>query len=415
MIRFRPAFTPPGFAVLVIGLTLLIRSLSARNAYEILLSSVIIIVWVMLGVVGAWRARRLASLEPQWKPPFPFTAGTREKTLISGLECAAPWFFRLHVIIKGRFFPSGTPNGCPVFVETTVPHRCHSADAALSFPMSGTFQGEAFCRLRDIFGFFSFRCGIPLRRTVNVMCSPALKKQLRIDPQSGAEDRRSKTSDDDERYYMREYAPGDRFRDINWKSSERVDTLITRISPDTHEKTCRIEVYFRNYGPPNASLGELWLLDRAKARLSQFLRLLFNSDDAYIFDVHTAQGNWELNDMEEMEIFLEKLAAFPFSPPGEEYPVKPDPGELFVFSTACDEGLQGFLSFCYPRQVSLFLAEPAAPDNKPDEVETLAVIHFPASGCIPSPKWFFRKKMRRLQVSAGRVEKDYAGVFLWAK
>ena len=412
MIRFRPAFTPPGFAVLVMGLVLLIRSLSARNAYEILLSAVMLVIWVTLGLVGLWRARRAALPEPMWKPPFPFAANTQEETLITGLGFAAPWFFRLHVIVRGRFFPSGAVDGCPVFVETTVPRRSHSVTLSISFPMSGTFRGEVSCRLKDIFSFFSFRCGTKQQRTVNVVAAPVLRKQLKMVPQSGAEDRRTKSSDDEERYYMREYAPGDRFRDINWKSSERVDTLITRISPDTHEKTCRIEVYFCNYGPSRASLGELWLLDRAKARLAQFLRLLKESDDGYIFDVHTAQGNWELKEKDELELFLEKLAGFPFSPAAEENPVTSDPGELYVFSTACDESLHSFLFACHPRPVSLFLSESAAPGQNPDEVETLAIRDFPLAGCIPSPKWFFRKKLRRLSVSAGRVEKDYAGVRL---
>jgi len=414
----RPGFTPAGLAVIAIGLVLLIRSLTVRNAYEILISAVITLLWVALCAAGKWGARRLAAMEPNWKPPSPLTANTQEETLITGLGFPVPWFFRLHVIIEGRFFPSGAPEGCPVLLETAVPDRSPSAGLLLSFPMSGVFQGEGSCRLRDIFGFFSFHCGLPQQRTVNIMWPPIVRKQLRVDPQSGAEDRRNKTSDDEERYYMREYAPGDRFRDINWKSSERIDTLITRISPDTHEKTCRIEVYFRNYGPATASLEELWLLDRAKARLSQFLRLLKESDDKYIFTVYTAQNNWNLETREELEAFLEELSALPFS--GDRYHLSPEnpmastAGELFIFSTACDRGLQSFLLTCNPRPVSVFLVE-SADDKRQDKTEMLAVLEFPKAGCVPLPRWLFRRNKRRLTVAADRLERDYADIRLWKK
>jgi hypothetical protein len=412
--RFRPGFTPAGFAVIAIALVLLIRSLTVRNAYEIVLSSVVTFLWVALYAAGRWGKRRLAAMEMNWKPPSPLTANTQEETLITGIGFSAPWFFRLHVIIEGRFFPSGAPEGCPVFLETAVHEGSPSANLRLSFPMSGIFQGEGSCRLKDIFGFFSFHCGLPQQRTVNVLCPPIVRKQLRVDPQSGAEDRRSKTSDDEERYYMREYAPGDRFRDINWKSSERIATLITRISPDTHEKTSRIEVHFRNYGPTAASLEELWLLDRAKARLAQFLRLLKESDDKYVFTVYTAKDTWDLEDKEELEAFLEKLAALPFSPAVNEYPLASASGEMFVFSTACDRGIQSFLLACNPRPVTVFLVE-SADDKRRDEAETLAVTEFAVAGCVPLPGWLFRRDKRRLTIAADHLERDYAETSLWKK
>jgi len=412
--HFRPGTTPAGFAVIAIGLVLLIHSLTVRNAYEIVLSAVVTLLWVALYAAGRWGKRRLAAMEPNWKPPSPLTANTQEETLITGIGFPAPWFFRLHVIIEGRFFPSGAPEGCPVFLETEVPERSPSASLRLSFPMSGIFQGEGSCRLKDIFGFFSFHCGLPQQRTVNVLCPPTVRKRLRVDPQSGAEDRRSKTSDDEERYYMREYAPGDRFRDINWKSSERIATLITRISPDTHEKTCRIEVYFRNYGPIAASLEELWLLDRAKARLAQFLRLLKESDDKYIFTVYTAQETWDLEDKEELEAFLEKLAALPFSPATNQHAMAATSGELFVFSTACDRGLQSFLITCNPRPVTVFLVE-SADEKRRNEAETLAVSEFAGAGCVPLPGWLFRRDKRRLTIAADHLERDYADTCLWKK
>jgi hypothetical protein len=402
--RFRPVFTPVGTAVLVIALVILVRSLLSRNSYEILLSSFTLLLMLFLAVFGIWKSKKLKSMETLWKTPFPMTANTGEEAEVSGLDTRIPLFFRLHFFIRGRFFPSGSGLPCRVSAETSVPRGEKTVKLPLDFPISGVFQGEGFCRLSDIFGFYSFSCGIPQSRTVNIRSAPCFGKELLINAQSGAEDKRNKISSDEERYYMREYTPGDRFRDINWKSSEKIDALITRISPDNQEKVSRIEVYFRNYGPADkSSLEALWLLDRAKARLSYFLRSLKEQQSSYIFSVRAASGSWEIEDEKDLDAFLEELAALSFSPPQNETPA-PGAGELFVFSTSCDAGLQGFIFACSPRPVSLFLAQ----SGKAAELETLRIRDFPAKGCVPSTRLLARSKIKRLGVQANRVEMLYA-------
>ena len=457
---FKPVFTPAGAAFLVIALVILIRSLLARNSYEIALSCAALLLLLFTGIFGVWKSRKFESLEPGWKPPFPMTANAGEETLITGLDTPVPLFFRLHFIVRGRFFPEGFNNnerlsedaltgkifsgGCPVSAETSVPRGQTQILLPFDFPMSGIFHGDGFCRLRDIFGFFSFPCGKTQRRTVNIRSAPCFGKNYHINAQSGAEDRRNKHTTNEERYYMREYTPGDRFRDINWKSSEKVDSLITRISPDNQEKISRIEVYFRNYGPANAnyreqgknkkekrlknkrrrsnnnkpqsiSLEALWLLDRAKARLSHFLRSIMEQNSSFIFSVRTAQGKWEIEDQDDLDAFLEELAGFSFSPPQNEgaAPVSSQ-GELYVFSTACDFGLPGFIIACNPRPVSLYLVQPAEKRIKNNEqgagkdIETLYIRNFMQKGCTPSLKWQNRKRVKPLGAHAGRTEMIYA-------
>jgi hypothetical protein len=409
--RFRPVFTPIGGIFLAVVLFILLRSLIARNAYEITLASAALLLTLLLGIIGAWKARKLETLEAGWKPPFPMTAGAGEQTLITGLDVPIPLFFRLHFIVRGRFSPAGSQGACPVFTETSVPRGETSVQFDFDFPISGIFQGEGFCRLRDIFGFYSFSCGVIQQRTLRVRSSPSCGKNFHINAQSGAEDRRNKNSTNEERYYMREYTPGDRFRDINWKSSEKIDTLITRISPDNQEKVSRIEVYLRNYGPSQkTSLEALWLLDRAKARLSQFLRSLKEEQSSYIFNIRTAAGSWEIEEQEDLDAFLEELAGVSFSPVQNETVSPQGSGELYVFSTACDFGLQGFLAACNPRPVSLFLIQPAEKINlKPDaEPAILRKRDFPANGCIPLPRWLVRGKVKPLGAYTGKVEYNYA-------
>ena len=410
--RFRPGFTVTGFAVFVICMVMLIYSLYIRNAYEIFVSAIVLFIWMLLFIAGIFGKRRLAAMEVQWKTPMPLRAASEEKTLITGLMIKVPWFFRLHSVVKGSFFPSGLqkefsvkkPRGCPVLAETAVPKKNDSVELDLAFPMSGVFKGKCIVYLKDIFGFFSFQCGVSMQRTLNVISRPCEKKSYFIEPLSGAEDQKNKNADDEERYYMREYAPGDRLRDINWKSSERIDTLITRISPDTHEKICRLEVFFRNYGPLEPSLDDLWLLDRAKASLSQFLKTLKEINDKYIFILHTAEDTRELPDMESLEFFLEELAGIPFSPIRQEYPDL-EKGGLYIFSTACDLGLSSFLSSCQARDISLFITQPALKNKKNKDSEILFIRDFFKKGFIPLPKWLIsRKNKKQLIIDSSRLK-----------
>ncbi|GHV70023.1 hypothetical protein AGMMS49928_15770 [Spirochaetia bacterium] len=414
--RFQIALTPPGFAFIVLALVVLIRSLSARNAYEIVLSSGALILSLILGAVGAWAARKLASLEPGWKSPLPFAAGTEEDTLVTGFSPSVPWFFRLHFKVRGRFYPGGCFEGCPFLAETSVSRGSDTAHLRIGFPLGGIFNGEASSRLRDIFGLFSFHCGVPQKWTLNIRSAPSARKRYYIKAHSGAEDRRQRTSSDEERYYMREYAPGDRFRDINWKSSERIDTLITRISPDNQEKVRRIEVYFRNFGPAGKalpSLGDLWLLDRAKARLAQFLRDVKETEASYIFLVHTAQDSREIRDQDEAEKFLDELAGLPFSPPRTEDVVGAggSGGDLYLFSTACDAGLSAFL-LSRQQPFSLFLVLDGPQGKNAGDTDFLHLKDFPAKGCIPLSRWVFPGQRKSRNIAGNRAEIEYAGLRL---
>jgi hypothetical protein len=411
------SFTPVSGAVLVIAMIGLVRSLLNRNAYEIVLATAALLLLLILGVIGTWKSRKLKLMEPGWKPPAPMTANTIEDThqytLITGLDFSIPLFFRLHFYIRGRFFPGGVnaeaKKGCFMSIETSIPRGEAAAQIPLDFPMSGVFQGDGFCKLRDIFGLFSFPCGHTQHTTVNVRCAPCFGKKININAQSGAEDRRNKPSADIERYYQREYTPGDRLRDINWKSSEKIDALITRISTDNQEKVSRIEVHFRNYGNANNSLQALWLLDRAKARLSYFLRSLLEQNSSFIFDVRSASGSWEIEDQNDLDDFFEELAGLSFRPPQNEMGTLSGAGDIYVFSTACDLMLPAFLLTCNPRPVSLFLIQPGNPKNE-DKPEILHINDFVSKGCVPPSSWIKKEKIKPLNIQTDKTEMFYAEI-----
>ncbi len=410
-------FTPVSGAVLVVALAGLIRSLLNRNSYEIVLASAALLFLIILGVIGTWKSRKLKSMEPGWKTPVPMTANAidddRQRSLVTGLDTGIPLFFRLHFYIRGRFFPGGSTGvkkGCPLSVETAIPRGETTAQVPLDFPMSGVFKGDGFCKLRDIFGFFSFPCGQIRHSTVNVRCAPCFGKKVIINAQSGAEDQRNKPSADVERYYQREYTPGDRLRDINWKSSEKIDALITRISTDNQEKVTRIEVHFRNFGHEDDNLQALWLLDRAKARLSYFLRSLLEQNSSFIFDVHSANKNWEIEDQDDLDAFFEELACLSFVPPQNEAAVQSGAGDMYVFSTSCDLMLSTFIVSRNPRPISLFLVQPGNLKTKKEDIEVLHIQDFVSKGCYPPSRWFAKQKVKPLNIQTDKIEVFYAGI-----
>jgi len=429
MTRFRVFFTPVGGAVTVIAIAGLVRALIIRNSYEIVLACAALVLLLFLCIIGIWKTKKLKSMTPGWKPPFPMTASSKlafsniasskhiEQTQITGLDGNIPMFFRLHFFFQGRFFPCGLPvskkSDSPVLMETSVARGQTAAQVPLDFIMSGVFEGDGFCKLCDIFGFFSFWCGETVHRTIKVRSAPCFGEKTAINAQTGAEDQRNKPAADIERYYMREYTPGDRFRDINWKSSEKIDTLITRISTDNQEKVSRLEVHFRNYGCTNASMEALWLLDRAKARLVFFLRSLMEQNSSFIFDVHTAGGagggSYEIQNLDELDLFFEELAGFSFLPPQNEPDVVSAAGDMYVFSTACDSGLPGFLLTNGQKTVNLFIVQPA--ENKKDtDAEFLSISEFAAKGKDSAVRFIVPGKVKPLAVRTNKMEVFRAGI-----
>jgi uncharacterized protein (DUF58 family) len=198
--------------------------------------------------------------------------------------------------------------------------------------------------VRDVFGLTRARFGEELERFLTVLPAWITPEPPRlVEPAGGFEDKSLRKASEEEKYFMREYQPGDRFRDINWKVSSRLQELITRISPVTQEKTRLLSVDFRHYrGEGPESLESVLHLDYLKSWLLAFLRGLKSANERLQFRVRTAAGSRLLATAEDIELFAEELAGLPYqSDPG---PGTEEAGELFVFSTPFDKGLPLFLA-----------------------------------------------------------------------
>lgn len=362
MIRNLP-LTPGGLLFVGGGAFLLFRGLSRLNPYEIVLGGGALLVSALLAVLGFRTARGLASFTPVWTPPSPMAAGGEEPQHFQGPEPGLPWFFRLHLGVWGSL-KLGEGRRIILKEELALDNGGRGA-LVLRFPLAGVFQGAGRLLVRDVFGLFSFPAGREIRRTLPVMPAPLWDSPpIRVEASSGAEDNRRRRSSDEERYHMREYVPGDRYRDINWKTSSRLALLVTRISPFAQEKTQIIPVEFRSGGPTRRpSLAALWTLDRTKARLLAFLRLLQEENENFVFRLKSAAGERDITSAEDLDDFARELSGLSFSSPWDDSPALVTPqslsgslgSELFLFSTSYDTGLPRYLASRGENLTRLFL------------------------------------------------------------
>lgn len=163
---------------------------------------------------------------------------------------------------------------------------------------------------------------------------------------NGDENQNRMKSSDIERYFMRDYIPGDRERDINWKASSRLSGLFTRISPVTQEKTQLITIFFRPYNSRHKdSVETLALLDRCKSMLLFFLRTVNSAHPEYQFRVFVGNDLVEIEGDEEIKRFASEIGAVHFRGYGGSGDLMSADvaGGAYVFTTSSDAGLNEFL------------------------------------------------------------------------
>jgi hypothetical protein len=362
--RFYVPFTLTGALTLVLSFYLFIHGLSTRNIYELVLGGFLFLFWGILLMAGFWAKRTDSAPSLSWEVPEKVSAAlTLDRETphrVTGFS-RPPLFFRFHFEVRGKlqvcnqggFFCSAEEQALPSSEELKVPIR---------FPLSGTFQGIGYRTLRDVFGLVRISLSPVLHRSFPVLPLPHPGTiQVQIDPSLGTEEKRNLQNADEERYFMREYAPGDRFRDINWKTSSRLAFLITRIAPQSQEKTRILRIAWRGFGPSHPDITSLWALDRAKAWLFQFLNHLREEHPEFILRVTTPYGEQDLTTDKETEEFMYELVSRSFQPRELEHqflPLTETPEELFVFSTAYDTGLASFLSRRLDRPTRTYQVEP---------------------------------------------------------
>jgi uncharacterized protein (DUF58 family) len=335
--------TLAGTLVAAAAFFLLGRGLAQGNPYAVFLALLAAVVLAALILVGRLQAAACARRQFQWDCSAPLAArrpGTEQ--LILAPEARLLPFFRVQFRFSGRLTVG---RGAGVRLARQLAFAAAGAHPLpLYLPLCGELSARGRFSVRDLFGLTRAAFGEEPERSLTVLpawLSPGPPRL--VEPAGGFEDKSLRRASEEEKYFMREYQPGDRFRDINWKVSSRLQELITRISPVTQEKTRLLAVEFRHYRTDGAeSLESVLHLDYLKSWLLAFLRGLKSSNERLQFRVRTGAGPRLLATEEDIDHFAVELAGLPYqSDPG---PGTEEAGELFVFSTAFDRGLPLFLA-----------------------------------------------------------------------
>ena len=367
-------FTFAGTLLLGVCFALLGSGLAQRNPFALFLAFLGLSLLAVLAVSGRLQAARAARSPLHWDSSATLVARRPDAAQSLHGEPARLFpFFRHHFSLSG-VLTVGREAALRVVREVAFGsrERRHSASGAqpvaLYLPLCGLLSCKGRFAVRDLFGLTSSRYGLEAgggsdteapapgeRRLVVQPASWPPKGIPPIDPSVGLEEKSRRRSSDEEKYYMREYAPGDRFRDINWKVSSRLDELITRISPLTQERTTVLEVAFRNFRDPVRETAEsLAHLNVLKSWLVSFLRRMKADHPEVQFQVQTAAASRLLQAEEDIDRFAWELAGEFYAREATAASTAAADGQLFVFSTPFDRGLARFMAANMHSQVHLF-------------------------------------------------------------
>ena len=337
IIIFYYPLTVSGSLLFILSLILLGRSYAKGNPYGILLSLSAVIVLFLMSAAGRLQAVKVRDAQPQWESTGGLFAET-EKTyqLFHAGRIKTFFFYRLHVKVSGRM-TIGRDAGIYISREETSSGK-GTIQVPLFFPVAGEFNAKGSFKVRDIFGLTRARFGTEQERKLIIQPAPFKGgRPYRFEAVGGFEEKNRLKSSDEERYYMREYIPGDRFRDINWKSSSRLSELITKTSPYTQEKTKTILIDFRHFKrTPSESPESIAHLNQLKSWLLYFLRQVKNENSGYIFRVKTGADIVELETAEDIDHFSIALSSLFFQAEPSSSPAEPGIDDIFIFSTPFD-------------------------------------------------------------------------------
>jgi hypothetical protein len=406
-------FSFPGTVLFLVSLALIVRSTRSGNPYGFVFSGFAIAALFFLSIFGRLQAARFSGIHLQWDSSAPLIAGSAQNTQrIHTRDITTLPFYRLHFRIRGKA-AVGRNAFFHVYQETSGVGG-ETLCIPLRVPFCGGLSVRGCAAVRDIFGLTRARFGPDSIRTMVIRPGPHPEvKSRHINAVGGQENRSRQAVAEEERYYMREYMPGDRFRDINWKSSSRLAQLITRISPHTQEKKKLVCVDFRHYRPSRAeTLDSIALLDQSKSWLVGFLRRMKRDNPEYEFLVSTGAGVFRLNREEDIDAFTLEVSGMFFQPEPPGFHPFPGAQEIFVFTTVCDDQLARALSGYGRASVTVFRSTVAEKGEKKGRQVRL----FPSAGSSPIPgPWVFRKERLAAQggtglASGGRIEDHPVGV-----
>ena len=387
-----------GTAVCAAAVYLLGSAFASGSPHEFLLSVTGFLILLVLAALGRLQAYRFKLVEFEWDSSAPL--GAREYGAQHRLRtrAAKSWlFYRIHLRIAWRL-QAGRRAVLRGYREAATSGG--EAAIGLWFPCSGVLQMTGRLTVRDVFGLTRAQIRPPERRTLVVR--PGLLAEQATPPveiSTGFDTTQRAQTSDEEQYFMREYIPGDRLKDINWKATSRLGELITRISPITQEQTQELHVVLRRYRRRGGeTLTAVLHLDFIKSWLLTFLRVVKQHHPEYVFIVDSGGESHRIDTPDEIERLARRLAELPLT---SELPAAgtAQPRELFIFSTVFDEDLPRFVERSGAQYVNVFRTVPVgqAGEDEPDPYR-MSVCDTPLPTCAGGG-WLLARE-RRVRASA---------------
>ncbi|MGQ9616378.1 MAG: hypothetical protein ACUVWJ_08235 [Spirochaetota bacterium] len=400
-------FTLSGTALLIISIILLGKSYATGNHYGLLIALLAFSALLILSICGRLQAAHLGRIKVQWDTTGLLQAGVDgkgQKLWLNGMKPAA--FYRVHFRVSGRL--KAGRDAYMFLIREASSAGGEKIEIPLLMPVSGELDARGTLSLRDIFGLTRTRFGQELRRKLFIQPAPFRGiKSYHIEALGGYEEKHRQKSTNEERYFMREYIPGDRYRDINWKSSSRLSQLFTKISPFTQEKTRVIKVEFRHFrSDKRETVESIVHLNKLKSWLLYFIRAIKQENPDYQFMIKTGRGIFHIEREEDIELFSLELCSLFFEPEIALSQADQGTGELYIFSTPYDENLPSVLASYRNTSVYIFTtASPAGGFNKPETVylfPSLKAMAFPDLWILKRER--FLKKPAVMMPERGRIE-----------
>lgn len=379
-------FTAAGSLLTAAAVYLLGFGFGSGNLIAFILGAFALLLLTILVVDARLQAFRLHQLEPAWESAGGLYARLIDVTQTIHLgEIRPHYFYRFHFLISGEL--RAGREASLRFSEEAAGSREGAIDMPLYFPVSGVARVRGRLYLKDVFGLTRTRVGLEQERTLHVR-PPALpgKPAFSFQNTASLESVKRARASDEEKYYMREYQPGDRLKDINWKASFKINELITRISPRSPDESKLLHVELRNFNAAERDSPEAIMhLNYAKSWLVSFLYQVKREHPDFQFRVVSADWVELIVSDSDIERLSHHLAELDFVKP-RAMPQTQPVQERFVFTTAYDVQLaQNF-----DRGATVHLFRTTAPGADRSKVRSVRFMPVEYANAWPAP-WVFRR------------------------
>lgn len=406
-LSFYYPFTFAGTTLFLVSGFLLGRSYAFKNPFGIFLAAAALGIVLLFAILGRVQADRFEKVQISWESFEPLYAGRKgSRQRLDARERGTFLFFRIHFAVYGPL-QVGKQAKLLFYKEVSFPGN-GSLDIPLLFPLCGVFRARGKAAVKDIFTLTRARFMTVLHREIPVQ--PSLIKEERTVPVqvAGGEDtkERRKTSDE-EKYYMREYVPGDRFRDINWKATSKLNDIVTRISPMTQDKTRIIFIDFRHYKKSKGETRQaVFHLHYCKSWLISFLWNTKREHPEYQFHLSTGKGLVLLESEDDIKRFSLSLPGLFYQHEPAEIRQIIGVNRLFIFTTPYDNGLSGYIGRFSGIPVTVFRTAFPKPTARKEEAEAGVnerIVRFttlPSQPYLPMP-WVLKSDKERTNPGIG--------------